>query len=209
MQIKGCKNLEEIICEEGLENFYYWFSYNKNLKEVQLPNSIKSIREDAFEGCASLEDITIPNNGKRIVIGIDAFKKTGFEQKHKNDKYYVAGDNILIFDNAQTEEEIVIPQGVKYDLVRPIIEKANIYCSDSMLVADYKIGNGATLYTGEEEFQEIKIEGKGTVVAPENSPIEKYCKENGINFRPITEEEDAIRRQKTEVAAEDVVYQED
>ena len=52
-------------------------------------------------------------------------------------------------------------------------------------------------------------QGEGTVVAPENSPIAKYCQENGANFRPITEEEDAVRREKTEAAAADLVYQDE
>ena len=213
---KDCKNLEEVICEDGLVELNYDFGNCKKLRYVELPDSLEVIIFRAFEGCSSLEDIKIPKNGKLIEIGANAFNKTAFEQKHKNEKYYAAGDNILIFNNVQTDEEMVIPQGIKRDCgrINYTVEKADVYCPDSLLVADYIIEPDATLYLGGEDFQEIKIKGDemngtGTVVAPENSPIAKYCKENGINFRPITEEEDAIRRQKTEAAAADVVYQED
>ncbi len=207
---KGCKNLEEVICEDGLVELNYYFSYSKKLRGVKLPDSVEIIEDGAFEGCSSLEDITIPNNGKLIYIGVNAFKKTAFEQKHKKDRYYAVG-NTLIFDNAQTDEEIVIPQGIKRDCGRITytIEKADVYCPDSLLAADYTIETEATLYFGPGELEEINIEGEGTVVAPENSPIAKYCQENGINFRPITDEEDAIRREKTEAAAADVVYQDE
>ena len=104
----------------------------------------------------------------------------------------------------------MIPDGVKYDCTtKRMVKQRDFFCPDSLSSASFNIYSSATVYMGTEEFQDIKIEGAGTVVAPENSPIAKYCKENGINFRPITEEEDAIRRQKTEAAAADVVYQED
>ncbi|WP_158588964.1 leucine-rich repeat domain-containing protein [Butyrivibrio sp. XB500-5] len=204
-----CRNLESVICEEGVVELSYYFCDCQNLHEVVLPESLEEIRADAFQDCSSLNKVTIPNNGKRIIIGDSAFKNTEFEVSHKNDSYYVAGDNILIFDNAQSENEIVIPQGVKWDCERTSIEKADIYCPDSLLAAAYIIETDAELFVGAEDFEEINIKGEGTVVAPENSPIAKYCQENGINFRPITEEEDAIRREKTEAAAADVVYQDE
>ncbi len=48
---------------------------------------------------------------------------------------------------------------------------------------------------------------KGTIVAPANSYIEQYCKENGYNFRVMTDEEEAEWREKTEAAASEITYQ--
>ena len=46
-----------------------------------------------------------------------------------------------------------------------------------------------------------------TGIAPAGSPMAKYCEENNINFKAMTEEEEAIWREKTEAAASEITYQ--
>jgi hypothetical protein len=50
---------------------------------------------------------------------------------------------------------------------------------------------------------------KGTIVAPANSFMERYCKENGYdNFRVMTADEEKEWRDKTEAAVSEITYQE-
>ena len=46
-------------------------------------------------------------------------------------------------------------------------------------------------------------------MAPAGSYVEEYCKENNLKFRPMTEEEEKEWREKTEVAASEITYQEE
>ena len=42
------------------------FAYCKELEEVRLPNSITSVKENAFRGCSTLQSITLPEGVKYI-----------------------------------------------------------------------------------------------------------------------------------------------
>ncbi|MDO4507632.1 MAG: leucine-rich repeat domain-containing protein [Spirochaetales bacterium] len=52
------KNLEKICCAA--------FNGCKNLKEIEIPQSVKFIDEWAFENCKKLKSITIPESVNRI-----------------------------------------------------------------------------------------------------------------------------------------------
>ncbi|MBR5421570.1 MAG: leucine-rich repeat protein [Lachnospiraceae bacterium] len=48
------------------------FSYNKELKSVDIPSEVKSIGESAFEGCSALEYVSVPS-------GVESIGKSAFE----------------------------------------------------------------------------------------------------------------------------------
>lgn len=49
------------------------FANNVGLKAVEIPNTVKKIRESAFANCALLKDVTLVSGGESLVIGNYAF----------------------------------------------------------------------------------------------------------------------------------------
>ncbi|MBE6018616.1 MAG: leucine-rich repeat domain-containing protein, partial [Lachnospiraceae bacterium] len=65
---------ETISIPEGCEVIgEYAFFENKNLTEVNLPSSLKSIKDRAFSRCFALKDVYFPEAAESIIIGYDAF----------------------------------------------------------------------------------------------------------------------------------------
>ena len=57
-----CKNLQEVVFEEGVEFVSYGMFYNCTaLRSVRLPSTMRSIWKNAFIDCEALEDITLPD----------------------------------------------------------------------------------------------------------------------------------------------------
>ena len=57
----GSKYLEELILNEGVETIYQ-FDGSINLRNVQLPSTLKEIGSSAFLGCTSLTSIRLPES---------------------------------------------------------------------------------------------------------------------------------------------------
>lgn len=75
--------LEQVTIDSGLERLGYLNQYSvfarcKKLKRVQLPDSLLSIGESAFEGCESLSEISFPVHLQ--MIGNRAFSKTSLSK---------------------------------------------------------------------------------------------------------------------------------
>ncbi|RBI35234.1 leucine-rich repeat domain-containing protein, partial [Metamycoplasma hominis] len=51
----GCKNLNEVILNEGLEKIGAETFYHTNIGSITIPGSIKEIGERAFFGCKNLK----------------------------------------------------------------------------------------------------------------------------------------------------------
>lgn len=208
VSFRNCENLETVICEKDVTSLKYIFIGCKKLSEVVLPDGLQVIEDSAFEGCNSLEDIYIPNTVTDI--GARTFKGTLYEQEHTKDKYYVVGEGCLIFCNVTQEEDIIIPTGVRK--VCASLRSGNgsvIYVPDNIAFERFAQISGDEIFFGEGDYSDVSYTMSSTVVAPKESPLAKDCQKNGVNFRPITEEEDAVRREKTEAAAADVVYQDE
>ena len=56
------------------------FAFNKNLKEVIMPDTVRMINSGAFQGCSNLEKINISNSCRQI--GHDVFSGTAIESIH-------------------------------------------------------------------------------------------------------------------------------
>ena len=70
-------NIQNISIEEGITtigyNAFYGFS---NLKNIELPQSLREIRPGGLENCTSLENLTIPDN---VTIYNEALETTGIK----------------------------------------------------------------------------------------------------------------------------------
>lgn len=85
------------------------FSNCVNLKEVDLSN-ILVIGYEAFAGCRLLEDVTLPDDIKKI--DFDAFKNTLWVENFESD-YVVVGDGVLVNIKPSQTKELIIPDNVK------------------------------------------------------------------------------------------------
>jgi hypothetical protein len=73
----GSKYLEELILNEGVETIYQ-FDGSINLRNVQLPSTLKEIGSSAFLGCTSLTSIRLPESLE--TLGWHAFTETGLTE---------------------------------------------------------------------------------------------------------------------------------
>lgn len=211
--IEECVNLKRIEFEKGTTVLSIQVFDCDNLEEVIIPEGVIELN-GCFRRCASLEDIKFPSTLKRA-------KKRDFENSniydlHKNEKYYVVGDGVLLFYNGDYNQEIVIPIGIKcFDdyIPKDEIIPRNVYIPDTISILRTQVSDVDIFYFGDGEIENLDLnclsEGiKGTIVAPANSYVEQYCKENGYNFRVMTDEEEKEWREKTEAAASEITYQE-
>ncbi len=209
----NCNNLNKIEYAKGTKTINTEVFDCNNLKELVIPEGVEEV-SGCFLRCKALEEISFPSS-LRVASGYD-FKGTKFAELHKNEKYYVVGDGVLLFFNGNSNLDIVIPEGVKcFDdyISKEEVTPRNIYIPDSISVLRIQLDDWDTLFIGDGEIERLELnslsEGiKGTIVAPANSYAEQYCKENGYRFRVMTEEEEAEWREKTEAAASEITYQE-
>ena len=208
-----CSNLSKIEYAEGIKTINTEVFDCNNLKELVIPEGVEEI-SGCFLRCKALENITFPSS-LRAASGYD-FKGTTFSELHKNDKYYEIGDGVLLFFNGDSNQDIVIPDGVKcFDdyISKEEVTPRNIYIPDTISVLRIQLDDWDTLFMGDGEIERLDLNClskgiKGTIVAPANSYIEQYCKEKGYRFRVMTDEEEKKWREKTEAAASEITYQE-
>ncbi|WP_176761951.1 leucine-rich repeat domain-containing protein [Pseudobutyrivibrio sp. YE44] len=207
-----CDNLKEVEFENGTTCIDTWFKKCNGIEQVIIPETVSEIAGGTFEACEGLEKINIPESVK--YIGVHAFLNTPFERSHNDDKYYVVGDGVLLFYNG-SKDCVVVPKGIKqcnYFFTKSDEDRA-VYYSETVENAYLMVPLHTTAYFGNEEiyFEESSEEDyqsrAGTLVAPAGSYVEKYCEEHKLNFRVMTEEEEAIWREKTEAAASEITYQ--
>lgn len=203
--------MNKVFFDERISSFDYDFNNCNKITKIIFPEGLQEI-SGGFPNCSSLVDVYLPKSVSRI--SLHAFIGTQFEEDHSNDKYYVAGNGVLVFCNVNLNEDVVIPSGVKNCCVSLVLEKEHsdrkIFFPETLERINNIVFAGDIFYFGGEEFTELDIYGKGgLIVAPADSPMAKYCKENNINFRPMTEEEEKEWREKTEAAASEITYQEE
>ena len=204
-----CQNVESVNFEEGTKIIWTKVCNSPKLKTITFPDGVEEIH-GSFAG-SGFEEVYFP---KTVIYANGSyFIGSNFVNNHNKDKYYVVGDNVLLFYNGPVDER-VIPEGIKYlynyFFVDPedkdIVEK--MYFPESILGLNLDIPEKCEAYFGTNEIKGLdKCTIDGTVVAPEGSYMQKYCKDNGIKFRARTEEEETIWREKTEAAAAEITYQ--
>ena len=209
VDVINCQNVEYVKFEEGTKIIWTKVCNSPKLKTITFPDGVEEIH-GSFAG-SGFEEVYFP---KTVIYANGSyFIGSNFVNNHNKDKYYVVGDNVLLFYNGPVDER-VIPEGIKYlynyFFVDPedkdIVEK--MYFPESILGLNLDIPEKCEAYFGTNEIKGLdKCTIDGTVVAPEGSYMQKYCQDNGIKFRAMTEEEETIWREKTEAAATEITYQ--
>ncbi|SDB26080.1 Leucine rich repeat-containing protein [Pseudobutyrivibrio sp. YE44] len=210
VKIKENDVLRELEYENGIKEDCVDIINCKNFEKIFFPDGIEKI-EFEYAKCPQLKDVVIPSSVKKIVFN---FEETGYSEAHKNDKYYVVGDGVLLFYNGP-KDEIVIPEGVKNINVFSVIGKDNeektrtLYLPDSLnMCLEFGYENEVTFYGNNQDISYDDLyDVKSIIKAPKGAPVEQFCKDNDIEFQESTEEEEAIRKEKTEAASSEIIYQ--
>ncbi len=106
----GCRSLEEVIMEEGVEQIDKAVFYGcEALETVRLPLSLSSIGESAFMNCSKLEEVKLPD--KISDIYCNSFLNTPWMDNQK-DEFLIIGDGILLRYTGN-KEIIDVPDEVK------------------------------------------------------------------------------------------------
>ncbi|WP_028235616.1 leucine-rich repeat protein [Pseudobutyrivibrio sp. MD2005] len=209
VNLRYCQNIESVAFEEGTKVIYTDICHSPKLKTIKFPEGVKEIH--GAYASNGLEEVYFPKSV--VYVSGSSFNWTNFVKNHEDEKYYVVGDNVLLFYNGSIDE-IIIPEGIKYlynyhlfDIDNDVLEK-KMYLSKSLCRLNVRIPENVEAFFGTNEVEGLdKCTIEGTLVAPEGSYIQEYCEENGLNFRVMTEEEEAIWREKTEAAASEITYQ--
>ncbi|SDB35651.1 Leucine rich repeat-containing protein [Pseudobutyrivibrio sp. YE44] len=207
----GNNVLKELEYEYGRKRDCVTVVNCKNFEKVVFPDGLEEIVRD-YLACPKLNSVVIPSSVKKIVFDFD---ETGYSEAHKNDKYYVVGDGVLLFYHG-SKEEIVIPEGVKSINHYCVIGKENedetkiVYLPDSLnMCLEFGYENEVIFYGNNQDISYDDLyDVKSIIKAPKGAPVEQFCKDNDIEFQESTEEEEAIRKEKTEAAASEITYQE-
>ena len=214
INIYSCPNLVTIEFAEGTTVIDTYVDDCDNLKELVIPEGVEEIRS-TFWWCSSLDIIEFPSTLKKA--DIRCFEGSKFLKMHENDKYLMVGDSVLFYFGA-CNKDIIIPKGTKCIsdsfYTNDKVDHRNIYIPDSLNFLDIQVCEYDTVFFGNGKIENLDLNYnrtgiKGTIVAPANSYMERYCKENGYdNFRVMTAEEEKEWRDKTEAAASEITYQE-
>lgn len=158
--------IKEIVLPEGIKTIPHWaFAYNSILEKVNIPSTVTEIADMAFMGCYSLSDITIPANVKKI--GEDAFRSVGCKNIYIESRIIdEIGENAFY---SWEEKNIYVHDENTYNLINN--EK---YISDSTKVILIKDAEPleldkyeVTLYTGNTkksaQVKAVLTDIKGTV----------------------------------------------
>ncbi len=213
LDFSGCINLKKIEFEEGTMVAKVCVSECESLEEVVIPEGVEII-SGWFINCPGLGDIKFPSTLKKARK--HDFDNSNLYEIHKNEKYYVVGDGVLLFFNGDYNQDIVIPKGVKsFDdyIPKDEVDPRKVFIPDTISILRTQISDGDTFYFGDGEFESLDLDClehgvNGTIIAPADSYVEEYCKENGYTFRVMTDEEEKEWREKTEAAASEITYQE-
>ncbi|MGC7169753.1 leucine-rich repeat protein [Metamycoplasma hominis] len=73
----GCRNLKEVILNEGLEKIGAWAFEDTKIESITIPSSIKEIGDNAFYGCKNLKEIILNEGLEKI--GYEAFRDTNID----------------------------------------------------------------------------------------------------------------------------------
>ena len=165
---RRCSSLTEVVVPDGVPTLNATSEYNgvfqdcTNLKTVVLPSSLKTIGQDTFDACTSLESIYIPKDVNYIHNNASGDIRPAFNAcsglreivvDPRNEKYY-SGENCEEYNGIFTTEA-----GGAYDGTKILVRG----CATTTLPDDVAwIGFGA--FSGCQDFTEIELSDNVTIL---------------------------------------------
>ncbi|WP_180371859.1 leucine-rich repeat domain-containing protein, partial [Metamycoplasma hominis] len=73
----GCRNIKEVILNEGIEKIGAKAFKYTNIKSITIPGTVKEIGESAFSGCRNIKEVILNEGIEKI--GAKAFKYTNIK----------------------------------------------------------------------------------------------------------------------------------
>jgi hypothetical protein len=116
------------------------FRVNSYLNEVNIPNTVKHIRDGAFFGTTNLQTVTFEDNSGLLSIGYEAFSNSGITSFKLANDVNIVGKRVFIGANNLTTIEIV-ENSNNYSLVGGVL-----FSKDGQTLIYYPGGKTDTTY---------------------------------------------------------------
>ncbi len=110
----GCDNMDYSkdytnICDAAIDSLKpYAFAYNTDIKELELPQTLKYIGDHAFDSCENLKTIYLPEGLQKI--GNAAFRSTALSTLYLPESIVEIGDSA--FMHSKNVMALTIPSGI-------------------------------------------------------------------------------------------------
>ena len=161
-----------VVIPDGVETIAGAFWNKKEIEKIQLPQTVVTIGDKAFQYCARLRDITLPNGVREI--GKEAFFScTKLKAIRFSEGLQSVGDEAFVACEGLTE--LALPDGLV-----SIGRRAFAFCSSLRHISiPRSVKQIADNAFGEKwELRGLKL----TIHAPAGSYAEQFAKENNIPF---------------------------
>ncbi|MBD5472894.1 MAG: leucine-rich repeat protein [Lachnospiraceae bacterium] len=201
----GCKSLKQIVLPAELECIGIAAFAESGIERIEIPPSVKEIKEDAFS-FSNLKEVTGLENVEKI--GNNPFRRTPWEENYNGD-FFCIGEELHLYRG--DDEEVIIPETVREIKGAFAIEKDYLY---PIKVRKVFVPDSVVAISGHSFWNQNNVEvyipetvvsigkgsetttsifnwsvGKGTIVTTAGSPAEAYAKKEKIPCRIITKEE--------------------
>lgn len=187
----GCKSLIEINLPDSLEVIGAMaFSRCISLEKIYLPDNLDLLSDNVFSGCEKLSTVTGGNG--LVEIGTEVFNNTSWLNNYEGD--FVQLNNILISYKGN-DKKVTIPDNIVYVNTDAFFNSAvdEIYMPNSTSFYGLQFSNDfieshgkvKMYFDNPEVFEKIsnqKAAENLIFVAPADSIVIKYAKENGIEY---------------------------
>ena len=108
-----CRALENAELKKGLKIIGRSAFCSTNLKKLTVPDTVVSIGDEAYQRAAIAELTALP--GSLTYVGADVFADTPWlENQFKKSNFAISGGILLKYNNNATDNNIVIPSGVRF-----------------------------------------------------------------------------------------------
>ncbi|WP_373888030.1 leucine-rich repeat domain-containing protein, partial [Metamycoplasma hominis] len=105
----GCKNLKEVILNEGLEKIGAEAFWDAGIKSITIPGSVKEIGESAFSNCENLKEVILNEGLEKI--GAETFYDTKIESITIPGSVKEIGERA--FCNCENLKEVILNEGLE------------------------------------------------------------------------------------------------
>ena len=169
----ACSSLTEVTLPETLQGLMAGVFQNcTSLPSASLPESLSSFGSGLFNGCAALTDVALPSGLKQLpdntFVGCSSLTRFALPEKLEK-----IGNGAF---NGSGIRELTIP-----DTVTALGFGAFMHCGDlERLVVPPSVS----------DIEYFAFEGcdKVTVYCYKDSPAQRYCEENGVNYQLLDED---------------------